>query len=191
MKRLAGWLWLAVALGAGQLGWTWLSRHDADVRMSRRAAGRFSTLPASRSGSGVRIAQFYARSGEMVEGERNLVCYGVENAKLLRLDPAVETVSPALIRCFWIEPQQDTTYRLTAEGFDGTRDEAAFTVRVRPAPPAFRFIDVSDRQIPRGEVLTVCYGVDHASGVRLNPLGWNLPAVAKNCIRFYPKATYT
>jgi hypothetical protein len=31
--------------------------------------------------------------------------------------------------------------------------------------------------------------VEHATAVRLDPIGWKLPAVAKNCIRFYPKQT--
>jgi len=37
--------------------------------------------------------------------------------------------------------------------------------------------------------VTVCYGVEHATAVRLDPVGWKLPAVVKNCIRFYPKQT--
>jgi hypothetical protein len=37
--------------------------------------------------------------------------------------------------------------------------------------------------------VTVCYGVEHATAVRLDPIGWKLPAVPKNCIRFYPKQT--
>jgi hypothetical protein len=48
---------------------------------------------------------------------------------------------------------------------------------------------VSDKEIPRGEVVTVCYGVEHASTVRLDPIGWKLPTGAKNCIRFYPTST--
>jgi hypothetical protein len=35
----------------------------------------------------------------------------------------------------------------------------------------------------------VCYGVERAAGVRLEPGGWKLPPVAKNCIRFYPRQT--
>ena len=81
----------------------------------------------------MRIVQFYARSAEIIDGERDVICYGVRNAKALRFEPPVETLTPALVRCFWVEPRQDTTYRLVAEGFDGSQDEASFEVKVRPA----------------------------------------------------------
>jgi hypothetical protein len=191
MKRLGVLLRVALAVALAQLGWTWLQRHDADLRIRRMLEGRRPASDATRrnSGTSARIVQFYARSGELVEGERTVICYGVENARTVRLDPPVETVAPALVRCFWIEPAQDTTYKMIAEGADGSRDEASFQVKVRPAPPAFRMVAVSDKTIPPGEVVTVCYGVEHATGVVLHPIGWRLPAGSKNCIRFYPKQT--
>jgi hypothetical protein len=192
MKRIVRWLWLALAIAVAQLGWTWLQRRNANFRMEDRLRAtlpREQPEPAPEPGHGVQILQFYARSGEMVEGEPNVVCYGVRNAKSVRLEPPVENVYPALVRCFGIEPQQDTTYQLTAEGIDGSRSQVSFHVRVRPAPPVFRLMAVSAREIPAGEAVTVCYGVEHASAVRLDPTGWELPASAKNCIRFYPKVT--
>ncbi len=62
-------------------------------------------------------------------------------------------------------------------------------MRVKPAPPRIGFVAVSHAEIRRGEPVTVCYGVDHATGVRLNPFGWQLPALPKNCTRFFPAAT--
>jgi hypothetical protein len=49
----------------------------------------------------------------------------------------------------------------------------------------------SEKQIPRGEAVTLCYGVAHATTVRMEPNGWQLPPVSKSCTRFYPKATAT
>ena len=37
------------------------------------------------------IVQFYARSAEIIDGERDVICYGVRNAKAVRLEPPVET----------------------------------------------------------------------------------------------------
>jgi hypothetical protein len=48
---------------------------------------------------------------------------------------------------------------------------------------------VSHKEIQRGDAVTLCYGVAHASTVRLDPIGWSLAPIAKNCARFYPKAT--
>jgi hypothetical protein len=192
MRRIGVLLWVALAIVAAQLGWTWLARRDGNLRIRRTIAGmrgRIDSGSAPDTGTAVRIVQFYARSAEIVDGEQDIICYGVHNAKIVRLEPEVERLTPALVRCFWVDPRQDTTYRMTAEGDDGSRAEASFTVRVRPAPPVFRMVAVSDREIPAGEVVTVCYGVEHATAVRLDPIGWKLPAVARNCIRFYPKST--
>ena len=192
MKRFGILLWLAVAIAAAELGWTWLERHEGNLRIGRTIAGlrgRSGVGDLPETGSSVKIVQFYARSGEIVEGERDVICYGVHNAKAVRLEPEVERLSPALVRCFWVDPREDTTYRMIADGEDGSHAEASFTVRVKPAPPVFRMVAVSDKEIPPGEVVTVCYGVEHATTVRLDPIGWKLPASAKNCIRFYPKST--
>ena len=80
-------------------------------------------------------------------------------------------MTPSITRCIAVEPKQDTRYTLTAEGFDGATDTASFELKVKPAPPVFRMLAVSDKEIPRGEVLTVCYGVERATGVRMEPGG--------------------
>jgi hypothetical protein len=191
MKRIGVVLRVVLAVAIAQLMWTWITRHDADMKIRRMIAGRqtHSDSSTASSGSGRMIEQFYARSGEITDIENTVICYGVRNTRSVRIDPPVEKLTPALVRCFWVEPKHDTRYTLTAEGFDGGAETASFEVKVKPAPPIFKLLAVSDKQIPLGEVLTVCYGVERASAVRLDPIGWRLPAVAKNCIRFYPKRT--
>ncbi len=192
MRRIAVIFAVTLAFGLGYLGWTWLQRHEATVRMERGLlAGRRRAEPqgVDSTGTGVRITQFYARAGEMTDAERNLVCYGVVNAQSVRMEPPVENLTPSPNRCFWVEPQQDTTYTLFATGSDGSQDSATFQLRVKPAPPHIQYVAVSHAEIRRGEPVTVCYGVDHAKGVRLEPIGMALPPVEKNCNRFYPKVT--
>jgi hypothetical protein len=195
MRRIGVLLRVALAVAIAQLGWTWLQRHDSDMRIRRLLTGRAarSSAPAPESGTGVKIEQFYARSGEITDAEDTVICYGVRNAWAVRIDPPIAKVTPSITRCIAVEPKQDTRYTLTAEGFDGATDTASFELKVKPAPPVFRMLAVSDKEIPRGEVLTVCYGVERATGVRMEPGGWRLPPGMKNCIRFYPKqsAEYT
>jgi hypothetical protein len=189
MRRLGVLVRVALAVAIAQLAWTWLQRHDSDLRLRRMLAGRVAQKESAKpdAGPGVRIEQFYARSGEITDAENTLICYGVRNARSVRLEPPVEKLAPSLTRCFFVEPKEDTRYTLTAEGDDGATATESFEVKVRPAPPVFRLFAVSDKEIPRGEVLTVCYGVERATGVRLEPGGWKLPASPKTCIRFYPK----
>jgi hypothetical protein len=192
MKQTNILLCIGLSFAVARLGWVWLARHDGRLRMedatqARRA--RNHQIPTDDGAVG--ITQFYARSSEVTEGDPNLICYGVRNATSVRIDPPVENLAPAVNRCFFVEPQQDTTYKLLAEGPDGGQVSESFRVRVKPAPAAILMFTTSERQIPRGEAVTLCYGVAHASAVRLEPSGWTLPPAAKNCTRFYPKATGT
>jgi hypothetical protein len=192
MKQISVLLWIGLSLAAVRLGWVWWVRHDARVRMEDASRSRRSQdYQSSQDDGTLAITQFYARSGEITAGDRNLVCYGVRNARSVRIEPPVENLSPALNRCFFVDPQEDTTYKLVAEGADGVQASESFRVHVKPAAPAILMFTTSERQIPRGEAVTLCYGVAHARAVRMEPNGWQLPPLGKNCTRFYPKATGT
>lgn len=189
MKQFSILLWIGLSLAVARLGWVLLVRHDARLHMEGAQAGRSQAYPLPPDDGSVGITQFYARSGEVIAGDPNLICYGVRNARSVRIEPPVENLTPAMNRCFFVDPQHDTTYKLVAEGPDGRQASESFLVRVKPAPPSILMFATSDRQIPQGEAVTLCYGVAHANSVRLEPSGWPLPPVAKNCTRFYPKAT--
>jgi hypothetical protein len=192
MKRISVAIWIALGIGTAYLGWVWLQRHNGDLRLARTLQarhGRVSGAGHDDSGTAVKITQFYAIFGEMTDADRNTICYGVANAKTVRMEPLIENLWPTATRCFWVEPRQDITYKLIAEGFDGSQTSASFEVHVKPAPPSIVFLAVSHREIERGDAVTLCYGVAHAKAVRLDPIGWSLAPIAKNCARFYPKAT--
>jgi hypothetical protein len=70
--------------------------------------------------SGVKILNFYARDGDVVEGKSTVLCYAVENAKAVSIDPpSVDAVWPSRNRCIEVNPDRETQYTLTAEGPDG------------------------------------------------------------------------
>jgi hypothetical protein len=185
MKRIGVVLSILVSV---YLTSVWLARRNAAERLERRTHSRAGTV--GESSSRVRITQFYASPGEITDADHSTVCYGVENARSVRIEPAVANVRPALTRCFWVEPKQDTAYALTAEGADGTLESASFTLRVKPAPPEIVYMAVSKKEIVKGDAVTVCYGVDHASRVWLDPIGWSFPG-KKNCLRLYPPGNMT
>jgi hypothetical protein len=192
MKQISILLGIGLSLTVARLGWVWMARHDARLRLESATQARQGRVyQSSPDDAAVGITQFYARSGEVTAGDPNLICYGVRNARSVRIEPPIENLTPAMNRCFFIEPQQDTTYTLVAEGTNGSLVSESFQVRVKPAPPAILMFATSERQIPRGEAVTLCYGVAHASAVRMDPNGWQLPPTTKNCTRFYPKATAT
>ena len=190
MRRIALITCVLAAIVFAYLAWVWVQRRDSNVRLQRRVdSRRYAALSHPSGNSRVKITQFYATSGEITDNDHGTICYGVENARSVRLEPAVANLSPALTRCFWVEPKQHTTYRLTAEGIDGGTDQASFQIHVKPAPPEILFMAVSHKEILKGDAVTLCYGVDHATSVRLEPIGWRLFTTRKNCVRMYPPGT--
>src|ERR1700759_4880884 len=113
LSRLVTILWGPVLVGAIYTGWIFWQRHAAN-RVPEGQPG-WNANPLAAYGNNLRILQFYAREREIISGEKSLVCYGVVNAEVVRLDPPVEKVWPAVSRCFTVTPAQNTRYTLTAE----------------------------------------------------------------------------
>lgn len=190
LRKLLLYSWGAVALVLLQTGWLFVTRTQSNRRMERAASERLArrdspALPAM-GGAGLRIPWFYANTGALVRGQQAVICYGVENATAVRLEPPVEQVAPTYNRCFAVVPERTTTYTLYALGERGEAASASFSIAVTPPAPSILFVSVSAKEIRRGEPWTFCYGVRHATVVMLEPLGLKLPAIERRCTRFYP-----
>ncbi len=84
----------------------------------------------------VRILRFYASAGVLFTGEKAQLCYGVENAKSVRIRSLVTDVLPAAQRCLEIVPKHTTHYTILAEGYDGKVVVQSLTLAVQaPAAP--------------------------------------------------------
>lgn len=85
----------------------------------------------------VRILRFYATTGSIALGDKAQLCYGVENARSVRISPSIAPVAPAANRCLEIVPDHTTHYTILAEGFDGHIATRFLTlvVEIAPAPP--------------------------------------------------------
>jgi hypothetical protein len=162
----------------------------------QRAAAPARTAPA-------KILHFYPSVPSVPRGEQVLLCYGVESAASLRMEPAVEGVSPSPNRCVAAKPQSDTTYVLTATGKTGEPATAQVQVKVtaaRTAVPAagapegegqiiLSFVSTST-QVGPGQPVTICYDATGADSVKLEPS----PEPAKSgkqCIGVRPERTTT
>jgi hypothetical protein len=134
MKRILWYSIPGVVLALGYLAFVGLTRHTANSDLKRaeraREASKYRAPPES-GGTGLRIVQFYAANDEIRAGDRVIVCYGVENARAVRLDPPIEELAPSPNRCFNTFPQRTTIFKLTATGEDGREVSASFTVRVK------------------------------------------------------------
>lgn len=136
----------------------------------------------------VKITQFYATGGKVPKGLKGSLCYGVENAAKMQLDPPVAEVWPALTRCFEIAPAKKTTYTLTAFGEDGSTDKQSVDVDTAAAPPRLFDLSVNKIDVAKGEDVMVCFKVENTVRVKAGPGRFD---AAKNCIFDQPKKTTT
>ena len=136
----------------------------------------------------VKITQFYAADKMIPKGLTGKLCYGVENATKLEMNPPSEDVWPALSRCFEISPKRQTTYTLTAFGQDGTKESKSVEVKVAGEPPRIYDLAVSAAEVKKGELVRVCFKLQNTTKVKAGP-GKFAPGI--NCLNDNPTKTTT
>jgi hypothetical protein len=77
------------------------------------------------------IQNFYASPGETRRGETVQLCYGVANAKTVKLGPQPNPVWPSYSRCVEVTPIKSTTYILTIADAAGNTRTQSLEVKVR------------------------------------------------------------
>jgi hypothetical protein len=128
MAKLVRIMWVPVLIAALYAGWIFWQRHG----FGTGPGAPVTVDPMAKYGSGIRIVQFYSASREIARGGNTLLCYGVVNAKAVRLDPPVDKVWPAESRCFSVAPAGTTRYTLTAEGTDHKTAAESIEIVVKP-----------------------------------------------------------
>jgi hypothetical protein len=138
-----------------------------------------------------KITQFYATVPNLARGEKELICYGVENATTVHLAPPTQELSAAISRCVEITPTQTTSYTLTVEGAGGPPATQQLTVTV--GPPHVKIIDVtvSALSVPRGGLVSLCYRVENAASVEIDPIRFHGASSPKGCATDNPQKTTT
>jgi hypothetical protein len=138
----------------------------------------------------VRILRFYASPSNPFKGEKTMLCYSVENAQQVTLDPPVDRVWPAFSRCVEATAVKSTTYTLTASRGSATVSQ---TVTVTPGPPRMQLIEVSINklEVAKGEQVMVCYKARNASEVNVRPGVWVTHQPDSGCVQDKPQADTT
>lgn len=136
----------------------------------------------------VKITQFYASPVVIPKGTSGSLCYGVENAAKVMLQPAVDEVWPSPSRCVQIRPDKDTRYTLTATGADGKADVKTLDVSSIEVAPEPRLFDlwVNALEVGSGEQVKICFKTEHADDVEISTGRLYKDA---GCLTDYPKAT--
>jgi hypothetical protein len=135
LRSIVRWTWVIVALAVLYTGWIVVSRWRENRAIEAEAARK--TAEADRQivgmyGSGeLKMLMFYANPGTLKRGSMGLLCYGVANAKSVRIVPGVEDIKPSLSRCIEVKPKADTHYTFSADDGKGRTVSQSVDVLVR------------------------------------------------------------
>jgi hypothetical protein len=128
----------ALAIVALVVGWTLFSRWQENKQIDRQslAAKREKQKENDQAaldqfgGKELDIQSFYASPGAVPPGETVQLCYGVANAKTVKLEPQPNPVWPSYSRCVDVAPTKTTTYTLTVEDAAGNTKTQTVEVKV-------------------------------------------------------------
>ena len=82
-------------------------------------------------GKELAIQSFYASPGAVHRGENVQLCYGVANAKNVKLEPQPNAVWPSYAYCVNVSPAKSTTYTLTISDASGNTKTQSLKVVVK------------------------------------------------------------
>jgi hypothetical protein len=151
------------------------------------ACSREPVKPAPAAVGGVKIVNFYATAPHLPKGEKELLCYGVEDAKTVWLEPPRQELSAALSRCVEVEPKETTTYTLTAQDAAGKQATQQVTVTMGAAKAKILEVQVSSLEIAKGDPVSICWKASNAK-VKVTPL-IAPKAAMPNCVVDVPDKT--
>src|SRR5882762_756847 len=121
--------WAALAIAPLVVGWilfsSWHENHDIEKRAKEERTQK------QQEKYRLAIQSFYASLGEIRRGETVQLCYGVANAKTVKLEPQPNPVWPSYSRCVDVTPTKSTTYILTITDAAGNTRTRSLEVKVR------------------------------------------------------------
>lgn len=136
LKKLLPFTTVALIIAALYVVWTFYSRHQSD-RLAQQQLATQQQQARQRVveqvfGSGeIKFNAFGVDSGALRRGEKTQLCYGVENATTVKMDPPVEQLKPTYYHCLEISPAKTTTYTITAADGKGHTQSRSLVVQVR------------------------------------------------------------
>jgi hypothetical protein len=134
-------LYSSVLVGIALLfvGWILFSRWQQNRSIERRTRDEASRKQLENDrvvleqlgGKELAIQSFYASPGVIRKGDNVQLCYGVANAKTVKLEPQPDAVWPSYARCVDVSPSRTTTYTLTISDAAANTISQSLTVTVR------------------------------------------------------------
>jgi hypothetical protein len=110
----------------------WRYARDAQKAQATQEAQDARRTVDALGGDRLKILDFYASPPSVRLGQPATICYGVNAAESVRLDPPVEQLHPAVSHCFQVAPRRDTEYKLIVADRAGHTLTQSLAVHVTP-----------------------------------------------------------
>jgi len=125
------------------VGFVMFSRYESNQTIANRNAvkaaeeRRANDMAAVQQfgGSDLAIRALYVSPTLIHPGEKAQLCYDVDNAKTVTLDPPAAEVWPSHTRCLDLSPTKTTTYTLTITGANGQSTSQSVKLEVKEQAP--------------------------------------------------------
>ncbi len=136
LSKILPFTTVGVIIAALYVAWTFYSRYESDKEamqriQAEREAARKRVVDQIYGSGEVRFSTFGADSGFLKRGEKTELCYGVVNAKNVKVDPPVGETKPSYHHCIEIAPKKTTTYTITADDGAGHSKSESITIHVQ------------------------------------------------------------
>ena len=136
LRALLPYTTVALILAVLYVAWTLYSRYESSRNAQRaieakKEAERKQIVNDIYGSGEIKFTAFSLASGVIRRGESTELCYGVVNAKTVKLDPPVEQAKPSYHHCVEVAPKVTTTYTLTAQDARGNNKSASITLQVK------------------------------------------------------------
>jgi hypothetical protein len=127
---------VALVIAVAYDGWIFYSRwsgvQDAEKAQAQKEAQDARRTLDLLGGDRLKILDFYATPGAVRRGQSSLICFGVNQAERVRIEPPVEELHPAVSHCFEVSPLRNTDYKLIAEDRAGHTVTQSLSIKVVP-----------------------------------------------------------
>lgn len=136
MRRVLRITTLVLIIVGLYTGWVFFSRWRAG-RNARQQERQHQSEDARKvlnayGGERLTVLHFSITPGVIGPGEPATLCYGVSNAKIVKIEPTLnEETWPSMSRCIQVTARRDTTFKLTAQDAAGHSETVVAPLRVR------------------------------------------------------------
>lgn len=136
LRRILPFTSVGVIIAALYVAWTFYSRYESNQQamqriQAEREASRKRVVDQIYGSGEIRFSTFGADNGFLKRGETTELCYGVLNAKNVKVDPPIGETKPSYHHCIEIAPKKTTTYTITADDGSGHSKSESITIHVQ------------------------------------------------------------